>query len=370
MENDGVSSRSRRSGSALRAERYSSSTKGFFVAKEPELIVLWVSLLQAKDASPHYSFFLWLDRHTAKFNRKEGVKCEEVGEHVNEHFSRLRVDNRLGDLEDRIATIEKKKRLYGWVEEAVFTQPSVVLRDDLPELCRSMRLTEDVTAEGDFVLEAVGPSDRLPIQASGDGPHYLWVYQELFTRLGVRLPFTDFQREVMTRCRVAVSQLHLNGWAIVRTFERVCLYFSFRPTCHLFMYIYDISIPLTGNGFISFRTHQGHKLFGSFEESIQEFKWYYFMVLPSPGRRAFWLNDEGKPFPWVYWNRGVKDFTVQNLDPLEMVVCDFLLSLPAGLTKKNDFTCRWIIGMLKLKNILVSVLLIRSDLGKCTESYK
>ncbi|MED6111362.1 hypothetical protein PIB30_051665 [Stylosanthes scabra] len=68
-----------------------------------------------------------------------------------------------------------------------------------------MRLTEDVTVEGDFVLEAAGPSDRLPIQANGDGPHYLWVYQELFTRLGVRLLFTDFQQEVMTRCRVAMS---------------------------------------------------------------------------------------------------------------------------------------------------------------------
>ncbi|MED6181768.1 hypothetical protein PIB30_022368 [Stylosanthes scabra] len=155
-----------------------------------------------------------------------------------------------------------------------------------------MRLTEDVTAEGDFVLEAAGPSDRLPIQASGDGPHYLWVYQELFTRLGVRMPFTDFQWEVMTRCRVVVSQLHLNGWAILRTFERVCLYFGFRPTCRLFMYIYDILIPQTGNGFISFRAHQGCKLFGSFEESIQEFKWHYFKVLPSPGHRAFWLNAE------------------------------------------------------------------------------
>ncbi|MED6111872.1 hypothetical protein PIB30_056357 [Stylosanthes scabra] len=146
--------------------------------------------------------------------------------------------------------------LYGWVEEAIFTQPSVVLVDSLPELRRSMRLTEDVTAEGDYVLEAAGLSDRLPIRANRDSPHFLWVYQELYTRLGVCLPFTDFQREVMTRCRVAMSQLHLNGWAIMRTFER------------------------------------GRRLFGSFEESIQEFKWHCFKVLPSPGRRAFWLDDE------------------------------------------------------------------------------
>ncbi|MED6175674.1 hypothetical protein PIB30_080632 [Stylosanthes scabra] len=104
-----------------------------------------------------------------------------------------------------------EQKLDGWVEQAIFTQPSVVLGDSLPELRRTMRLTEGAAAEGDFVLEAAGPSDRLPFRAGEDGPHFLWVYQELFTRLGVRLPFTDFQREVITRCRVAANQLHLNG---------------------------------------------------------------------------------------------------------------------------------------------------------------
>ncbi|MED6122107.1 hypothetical protein PIB30_036727 [Stylosanthes scabra] len=201
-----------------------------------------------------------------------------------------------------------------------------------------MSLTEDAAVEGDFVLEAAGPSDRLPFQPSEGDPHFLWVYQELFTRLGVRLPFTDFQKEVMTRCRVAVSQLHLNGWGLLRTFERVCLHFGFKPTGRLFLYIYDILIPPSGYGFISFRARQGCKLFGSFEESIQEFKWHYFKVLPAPGRRAFWLDDRGNPFPWVYWNRGVKDFVIHSLDPLETAAFDFLVSLPVGLPKKNNLT--------------------------------
>ncbi|MED6149656.1 hypothetical protein PIB30_064669 [Stylosanthes scabra] len=185
-----------------------------------------------------------------------------------------------------------ERKLYGWVEEAIFTQPSVVLGNSLPELRRNMRLTEEATAEGNFVLEAAGPSDQLPLRADEDDPHFLWVYQELFTRLGVRLPFTDFQREVMTR-----------------------------PTSRLFLYIYDTLIPPTGYGFISFRARQG--------------------LLPAPGRRAFWL--EGRPFPWVYWNREVKDFVIHELDPLEMAVFEFLVSLSAGLPKRNSLTCRWIL---------------------------
>ncbi|MED6216804.1 hypothetical protein PIB30_011396 [Stylosanthes scabra] len=75
-------------------------------------------------------------------------------------------------------------RLYGWVEKAVLTQQSVVESDALPEFRRSYPLMEDPGAKGDYVLEAAGPSDRVPFRADEDGPHFLWVYQELFTRLG------------------------------------------------------------------------------------------------------------------------------------------------------------------------------------------
>ncbi|MED6149673.1 hypothetical protein PIB30_064749 [Stylosanthes scabra] len=94
---------------------------------------------------------------------------------------------------------------------------------------------------------------------------------------------------------------------------------------------------------MSFRAYQGRKLFDSFEESIQEFKWHYFKVLPFPGKRPFWLDDEGAPFPWVYWNAEVGDFRITALDPVETLAFDFLQSLPAGLGKKSNFKCRWIL---------------------------
>ncbi|MED6119664.1 hypothetical protein PIB30_013540 [Stylosanthes scabra] len=181
-------------------------------------------------------------------------------------------------------------RLYGWVEEAVLTQPSVVESDSLPEFRRNFPLMEDSGAEGDYVLEAAGPS-----------------------------LFMDFQRDVMTRCRVAISQLHLNGWSFILAFEKVCLHYGFRPTIRLFFYIYDVHFPPDDFGYISFRARQGRELFDSYEDSIQEFKWHYFK------------------------NPEVKDFTVYNLEPLEMAAFKFLVSLPGGLPKRNKFTCRWIL---------------------------
>ncbi|MED6107385.1 hypothetical protein PIB30_013498 [Stylosanthes scabra] len=173
-------------------------------------------------------------------------------------------------------------RLYGWVEEAVLTQPSVVESDALPEFRRNYPLMEDL---GWRETMCQRPLDRLIVSPSG---------RELFTRLRMRLPFSDFQRDVMTRCRVAVSQLHLNGWGFILSFEK-------------------------------------------------EFKWHYFKVLAASGKRAFWLNHENKPFSWVYWNPEVKDFVVYNLEPLEMAAFKFLVSLPSGLLKRNKFTCRFIL---------------------------
>ncbi|MED6139050.1 hypothetical protein PIB30_080224 [Stylosanthes scabra] len=165
----------------------------------------------------------------------------------------------------------------------------MITSDVLPELRREMRLAEDVASERDYVLEVAG----------------------------VRLPFTDFQREVMTRCRVAASQLHLNGWGFLRTFERVCLHFGFLPSWHIFLYTYQLHAPSPENGFMSFRTHQGRRFFDAFEESIQEFKWHYFKVLPFPSSHPFWLDDEGKPFSWVYWNSEVRECRITALDPLD-----------------------------------------------------
>ncbi|MED6159607.1 hypothetical protein PIB30_043812 [Stylosanthes scabra] len=134
MENEGISSGSRRSGNDLRAERSCSSTAVFCAARvggevdgaAPKCYcrayaILYLSMTMRnpnrlffgcpyyKGPTPHCSFFRWLDRHIAMFSRKENVKCEEVEADANEHISRLTVDNRLGELEDRIAAIEKKK---------------------------------------------------------------------------------------------------------------------------------------------------------------------------------------------------------------------------------------------------------------------
>ncbi|MED6150444.1 hypothetical protein PIB30_072382 [Stylosanthes scabra] len=176
-----------------------------------------------------------------------------------------------------------ERELYGWVDEEIFTQPSVIEADVLPELRREMRLTANGAAEGDYVLEAAGLSDRLPFRTPEDRVPFLWVYNELFTRSGVRLPFTEFQREVLSRYRMAASQLHLNGWDFLRTFER--------GSCLSALIRVESSLTLSKS------------LFKSLNDITSKF--CLFLV---SGR-----------FGWM------------------------MKSLPAGLGKKSNFKCRWIL---------------------------
>ncbi|XP_052108707.1 uncharacterized protein LOC127741119 [Arachis duranensis] len=59
-------------------------------------------------------------------------------------------------------------------------------------------------------------------------PDWKWVYESMFTRLSVRLPFSPFVQDLLSRCYVAPSQLHPNSWAAVWSFE-LREYFKVRP---------------------------------------------------------------------------------------------------------------------------------------------
>ncbi|MED6206343.1 hypothetical protein PIB30_025888 [Stylosanthes scabra] len=69
---------------------------------------------------------------------------------------------------------EAERELYGWVDENIFSQRFVIAVDMLPSLRGDMSLTEGRISEEDYILEAVGPSDRLPLRARENRAHFLW----------------------------------------------------------------------------------------------------------------------------------------------------------------------------------------------------
>ena len=67
------------------------------------------------------------------------------------------------------------------------------------------------------------------------------MYEVVFKDMGFRLPFSDFQQEMLRWTKLSPSQIHPNSYAFMRAFELVCDY---------------LRIPASKNVFFSFLTVQ------------------------------------------------------------------------------------------------------------------
>ncbi|MED6107310.1 hypothetical protein PIB30_012704 [Stylosanthes scabra] len=138
MESEGVCSGGRRSagGGVGRSDRSSSSTQGVFAAsvgddindvapkchcgvyailylsktaKNPDRLFFECPFFKKAEIR-HCKFFRWLDRHIEQLRRDGIVRRQEDIKDVDEHFAMLGVENRVTELEDRLAAMEKKKK--------------------------------------------------------------------------------------------------------------------------------------------------------------------------------------------------------------------------------------------------------------------
>jgi len=52
---------------------------------------------------------------------------------------------------------------------------------------------------------------------TNNGVPFFYFYQVVFKRIGMRLPFSRFESELLTEINIAPAQLHPHGWAFVKT---------------------------------------------------------------------------------------------------------------------------------------------------------
>ncbi|MED6174327.1 hypothetical protein PIB30_068039 [Stylosanthes scabra] len=98
------------------------------------------------------------------------------------------------------------------------------------------------------------------------GVNCIFVYESIFTKIGVRVPFSEFQVEVLSE--------------------------------------YELTKPFSKDKqqWLSLRAHQGRKVFEMNEESARDFKNLYFKVVPHSGTRPFGIDDDDEyRFP-LSWN--------------------------------------------------------------------
>ena len=113
------------------------------------------------------------------------------------------------------------------------------------------------------------------------------IYPKCFL-FGMRLPFSEFQKEVFDYFRLAPSMIMPNSWKIMVAFEALCVEVVVRPTARLFRHFYQPKKSQEGWFFFSKQTKlKENRLFGGLDESIEGWKPEYWLITADPQENPF-----------------------------------------------------------------------------------
>ncbi|RDX92421.1 hypothetical protein CR513_25438, partial [Mucuna pruriens] len=68
---------------------------------------------------------------------------------------------------------------------------------------------------------------------------FFYLYDTLHSKLGIKLPFTHFERAILHALNVAPTQLHPNSWAFVQAFELLCEDLGKAPSLGVFFWFFS-----------------------------------------------------------------------------------------------------------------------------------
>ena len=105
--------------------------------------------------------------------------------------------------------------------------------------------------------------------------HVFPIYEVVFKDMGFRLPFSDFQHEVLCWTKLSPSQIHPNSYAFMRAFKLVYEQLKIPVFKNVFFAIFTVQ---RGNDWVSFR--QTKKMFEIFTGKVRSFKERFFLVKP------------------------------------------------------------------------------------------
>ncbi|RDY10135.1 hypothetical protein CR513_05389, partial [Mucuna pruriens] len=146
------------------------------------------------------------------------------------------------------------------------------------------------------------------------GKPYFYLYDTLHSKLGVKLPFTHFERAILQALNVAPTQLYPNSWAFVRAFELLCEDLGKAPSLGVFFWFFSLQ-KTDKVGWTSLSNRPKRKLFKPFLESYKSFKTWFFKVIPSDSRPNLLLDQLGRPFfPLAWMHQPVVSVTVRRKD--------------------------------------------------------
>ena len=158
---------------------------------------------------------------------------------------------------------------------------------------------------------------------SNNGEPFFFFYQTVFKRVGQRLPFNNFERELLTKLNVAPTQLHPNSWAFIRAFSLLMGYLGLSPSVDVFIHFFEAKSP-GNNLWVSLSGVTGRVLFSPFQQSYKGFRGKFFRVCASDHDCT---TLDGFPLYWVEELKFSKAKTLDELSLASRETCQVLANL-------------------------------------------
>jgi len=160
-------------------------------------------------------------------------------------------------------------------------------------------------------------------ERSNNGVPFFYFYQTVFKGIGMRLPFSGFERELLIEIKVAPAQLHPNSWAFIKAFGILCGYFGQPPCVDIFLHFFEVK-KQGKSLWVSFSSISGRVILSLLQQSYKGWKGKFFKVCCSEYNQA---ALDGFPLYWVPEVKLTKPKSLDELPSTSREVCEILASV-------------------------------------------
>ena len=175
------------------------------------------------------------------------------------------------------------KYLYPWASSELLDECSCLLstlaiRKHKGESCSynhrafARRHDDDITVLPCTLGEPVCGDER-----ANDGIPFFYFYQVVFQIIGVRLPFSRFERELLTEINAAPAQLYPNSWAFVKAFDVLFGSLGCAPSVDFFLHFFEVKRQ-RNNLWVTLSNVPGRVLLTPFQSSFTGWKGRFFKI--------------------------------------------------------------------------------------------
>ena len=114
-------------------------------------------------------------------------------------------------------------------------------------------------------------------ERANDGVPFFYFYQAFFKTVGVRLPFSQFEREVLSEINAAPAQLYPNSWAFIKAFDVLFGFLGCAPSVNIFFHFFEVKRQ-RNNLWVTLSNVPGRVLLAPFQDSFTGWKGKFFKI--------------------------------------------------------------------------------------------